>query len=117
MPAKMSKDTIIAKAYDLLKYSTPFIAKFPRGHKFTLGDRLQNLLAELLEMMIEAYYLPPAQKRPLLLKANIHLEKTRYFFRLGYDLGLYDSLRYKDFAERVNEIGRMCGGWLKSLEK
>lgn len=45
------------------------------------------------------------------------MEKIRYFFRLGYDLGLYDSLRYKDFAERINEIGRMCGGWLKSLEK
>ncbi|MCO6478924.1 MAG: diversity-generating retroelement protein Avd [Phaeodactylibacter sp.] len=113
----MSKDTIIAKAYDLLKYSSPLIAKLPRSHKFTLGDRLQNMLADLLERLIEAYYSPPARKRDILLHTNILLEKIRYFFRLGYDLGLYDSLRYKDFAERINEIGRMCGGWLKSLEK
>jgi hypothetical protein len=43
------------------------------------------------------------------------LKKIRFFFRLGYDLGLYNSARYKFFAEKVDEIGRMTGGWLKSL--
>jgi len=31
-------------------------------------------------------------------------------------LGLHSSLKYKDFAERLDEIGRMTGGWLKSLK-
>ena len=75
------------------------------------------MLSDLLELMIEAYYAPMNQKRPILNKVNILLEKLRYFFRLGFDLGLYDSTRYKDFAERIDEIGRMCGGWLKSLPK
>lgn len=113
----MSKDTIVAKAYDLLKVGTPFIAKLPKNHKFTYGDRVQNMLSDLLELMIEAYFAPTAQKRLLLKKINILLEKLRYFFRLGYDLGLFDSLKYQDFAERINEIGRMCGGWLKKLPK
>lgn len=112
----MSKDTIIAKAYDLLKTSIPFIAKLPRQHKFTFGDRVQNHLSDLLEILIEAYYAPSAQKKALLVRTNILLEKTRYYFRLGFDLGLYDSIRYNNLAARVDEIGRMCGGWLKSLK-
>ncbi len=35
----MSKESIISKAYDLLKYSIPVLNKFPRDFKFTLGDR------------------------------------------------------------------------------
>lgn len=113
----MSKESIISKAYDLLKYSIPMLNKFPRDFKYTLGDRIQNMQAELLELLIEAYYQPPALKRDTLARVNILLEKLRHFYRLGYDLGLYTSLRYQDFAERLNEIGRMTGGWLKSLEK
>ncbi len=113
----MQRETIISKCYDFLKYSSPFIAKLPRSHKFTFGDRLQIHLFDLLELLIEAFYAPPARKKELLIKVNISLEKLRYLFRLGFDLGLYDSIRFSEFAKRLNEIGKMNGGWLKSLSK
>ncbi len=50
------------------------------------------------------------------LLVNIRLEILRQYFRLCYDLRLYNSLKYKDFAERLDEIGHMTGGWLKSLK-
>ena len=95
----MSKESIISKAYDLLKHSIPLLNKFPRDFKFTLGDRIQHMQTDLLELLIEAYYQPPAHKRDTLDRVNILLEKLRHFYRLGYDLGLYTSLRYQDFAE------------------
>lgn len=113
----MSKETIIQKVYDLLKYAIPILNKFPRNHKFTLGDRIQNQLSDLLELYVEAYYLPKDKKQALLLHANISLEKLRHYFRLCFELGIYDSKKYNEFAIRLNEIGRMTGGWLKSLEK
>ena len=112
----MSQETIIAKTYDLLKFSLPSLAKFPRNHKFTLGDRIQTMLGELLELTIEAYYAPKSRKKELLHRINILLEKLRYYFRLCFDLALYPSTRYGEFAKRLDEIGRMCGGWLKSLD-
>jgi hypothetical protein len=112
-----SKETITAKAYDLLKYSLPMLDGLPRSQKFTLGDRIQNHLSDLLEMLIEAYFLPAPEKRPILLRVNIRLEMLRHYYRLAYEGGHYNSLRYKDFAERLDEIGRMVGGWLKSLAK
>ncbi len=50
------KETIVTKMYDLVKYLMPIINRFPRDYKFTLGDRITNLVLDLLEKYIEAYY-------------------------------------------------------------
>lgn len=103
------------KAYEFLKMMIPVIGKFPRDQKFLIGDRMQNLITDILELLIEAYYVPRVEKKPILAKVNIKLEKLRYFLRLSYELGYYHSRQYRQFIERVQEIGRMTGGWLKSL--
>lgn len=90
---------------------------YAAGHAVDMRfARMQNHLTDLLESLIEAVYLPATEKKPLLQKLNIRLEKIRYLFRLGYELGLYTSLRYNELARRLDEIGRMLGGWIKSLK-
>ena len=114
----MSKkqNTIAQKVYLLLRSSIPVLNRFPRNQKFTLGDRIQNQLSDLLELYVQAFYAPKSEKYSLLLKANIQLEIIRYYFRLAYDLGLYASTQYQYFAEALHEIGSMTGGWIKSIE-
>ena len=87
----------------------------PRNYKFTIGDRVHNHLEDLLEMLIDANYTSADKKRPILIQVNVKLEKLRYYFRLGYDLGFYTSIKYADFAAKLDEIGRLTGGWIKSL--
>ena len=36
---------VITKVYDLVLWSCHHTAKFPRSHRFTLGDRLERLHA------------------------------------------------------------------------
>ncbi len=112
----MSQETIVAKAYELLKYSLPIIEKLPRTHKFTLGDRLESHMLDILEGVIEAYYTPKSRKLYMLDKLNILLEKSRYLIRLGFEMGFYRSNHYKEWAEKINEIGRMVGGWKRSIK-
>ena len=113
----MNNDSIIQKAYDFLKEMIPTINRFPKHQRFLVGDKMQSLIIYILETFIEAYYLPQVEKKAKLLKANVELEKMRFFLRLGYDLGFYHSNRYKQLIEKVDELGRMTGGWLKSLDK
>jgi len=108
---------IVLKAYDLLKHSIPILKKLPREQKFLLGDRIQNKISDLLELLVETYYSPRPQKPALLAKVNITLETLRYYVRLLYELGYYNSTTYGQLAERINELGKMCGGWLKSLQR
>jgi hypothetical protein len=33
---------VIQKAYDLTAWAVPAIGKFPRSHRFVLGERMEN---------------------------------------------------------------------------
>jgi len=77
------KEDILTRTYDLLLYLIPKVAKLPRNHKFTLGDRIENLLLDVLQAGIEAYY--TGQRTPKIdrLRANnLRLETLRYLIRL-----------------------------------
>lgn len=55
---KNSKETIVIKAYEFLKYAVPLINRLPKNQRFIFGDRLQNHLMDLQEKLIEAVYAP-----------------------------------------------------------
>lgn len=113
----MKNETILLKAYELLKYLIPVLKKFPRDQRFQLADRMQTLASEVLERLIEAYYLPAgARKKENLEQVNIKLEMLRYYIRLCYESGFYSSLKMQEINVHINEIGRMTGGWLKTLK-
>ncbi|MEO0640316.1 MAG: diversity-generating retroelement protein Avd [Bacteroidota bacterium] len=114
MQDKQYGESLILKVYDLIKFMIPNIERIPRTHKFTYGDRLYNLLSDLLEIIIEIHYASKQTRKEKLHEANILLTKIRYFLRMGYDLGFYSAGHLKIMAERVDEIGRRIGGWIKS---
>ena len=111
----MEENSILVKTYELNKLLIQQLRHFPRDQKFLLGDRILQLSGDLLERYIEAYYLPKAEKPPILRSANIQLEKLRYFFRLCFELGFINSTRLKQWNELTLDIGRMTGAWIKSL--
>ena len=46
------QDNILTKLHDLLLYVVPVLAKFPRDHKFTLGDRILLRLLDVQEKKV-----------------------------------------------------------------
>jgi len=108
------KEDVITKTYDLLLYIIPQLAKFPRDQKFLLADRIETLILEFLEDMIEAYY--SAKELALLERGNLKLEKLRYLIRLCHDVQFINHRRYGLISEKIDEIGRMAGGWRKSVQ-
>lgn len=67
----------------------PTIEKFPRSQKFLLG--IQNAGLVVLEALIEATY--TRDGRAHLARANLGIEKLRFFFRLAMDLKHLDQRR------------------------
>jgi len=111
MPKEMQA---VGKLYDLILWTLPIISRMPRSHKFTIGDRMENLLLDTLELLIEATYTRDG-KRDLLRKANLNLEKLRYMFRLCKDIELVNLKRYEHASRCINEVGKLVGGWIKKL--
>ncbi len=105
----------ITRLYDYLLWVIPKIEKFPRGQKFLLGDRIEGLLLDILELLIEAAY--SRRKAALLKSANIKLEKLRYLVRLSKDLKLINLKAYEFSASAINTIGKSIGGWMKYSQR
>ncbi|QEP42494.1 hypothetical protein D5085_04705 [Ectothiorhodospiraceae bacterium BW-2] len=61
--------------HQLMEWMIPLLDNFPRTRRHTLAQRIENLLLEVLELLIEAAYSP--QKRDLLIRANRKLELLR----------------------------------------
>ena len=45
---------VITKTYDLILWSCNHTSRFPRNHRFVLGERLERNLYDLLETLIQA---------------------------------------------------------------
>src|SRR3954463_14676800 len=72
---------VISKTYDLVKWSCEHTSRFPRNHRFALGERMELRLYTLLETLIEARY--TRDRRDLLRRANLSLEVLRFQMRLA----------------------------------
>ena len=56
------------------------------------------------------------QKKGKLYEIDMELEKLRFLIRLAKDLKMMSVSKYGHHCERLDEIGRLLGGWLKSAD-
>lgn len=103
--------SVIRKTYDLVKWSCEHTGRFPRNHRFVLGERLERRLYELLETLIEARY--TRERHELLRRANLSLEVLRFQMRLAKDLQCLRGNSYEFASKALLEIGREVGGWMR----
>lgn len=89
----------------------PKLDKFPRNRKFLLAGRIESMMLDILELLIDAAY--SKNKQPALRAANLKLEKLRYLIRLSKDLKLINLKGYEYSARAVDGIGTSIGGWLR----
>jgi hypothetical protein len=98
--------------YQFLMWLVPTIEKFPKSHKFTIGDRIENVALDVLDALIEATY--TKERLQHLRHANLGIEKLRFLLRLATDLRMLDRARYEHAARTLDETGRLIGGWMKA---
>ncbi len=98
--------------FQFLQWLMPAVENFPRDQKFLLGDRIQKTALDVLEALIEATY--TRERRSHLARANLGLEKLRFFFRLAVEMHYIDKRRYEHAARSLDETGRLVGGWAKA---
>ena len=103
---------VVGKAYDFALWLLPKVESFPRSHRFTIGERLSAHGLDVLVILTEAAY--TSSKDDLLTEANRKINSTRLLLRLAKDLKLLSLDAYGFAAERLDEIGRMVGGWRKT---
>ena len=87
-------------------------AKFPRDHKFTVGDRLVEAALDVTEALVEASY--KRDKDALLARASRGLVRARVLMRVARSLRLVSEKQHLFFVTESDEVGRMLGGWMRA---
>lgn len=72
-------------------------------------------MLDLLKQLSMARYAPKPHKASYLLKANAELDTLRLKLRLYLELEMANETRLFQSQAMVSDIGRMLGGWLRSL--
>ncbi|MEQ1618765.1 MAG: diversity-generating retroelement protein Avd [Terricaulis sp.] len=110
---KLSAGKAIAEElFQFVVWLTDKVEKFPKSHKFSIGDRIQTQSLELLELVIEATY--TKDRAALLRRAQLRVEQMRFLFRLCDEVKLLNHTAYEHAARSLDSIGRGIGGWLKA---
>lgn len=104
---------ILQKVFDMIEYGYQALSQFPKSEKYALATDIKHCMDIMLERCIEAqkkYY-----KKSTLQEFDVETTKLKAYLRLSFNLGFLPPKKYELWSERVVEIGKMLGGWLKTV--
>ena len=84
---------------------------FQKEYKYTLGEKLKVISAELLDLIVLAN--SADKKFELLQKLDNRLETLRIHTRLAFDLKIISPGKLEIINKQIEDIGRQIGGWQK----
>lgn len=108
--------SIIQKVYDFYAELYLVVEKMPKKDKYALGEKLQKITLDLLELLIATSNKPKDEKFPFLELANTKLEILKITIRLSHEIKAIPTGKYHSLEERLQEVGRMLGGWINSTK-
>ena len=80
-----------------------------------MGLSLENTILDMLKELIMAKNAPKQLKSAYLIKAESYLEIAILKLRLMLELKIVNETKIFQTQAKLAEIGRMLGGWMKSL--
>lgn len=108
---------IVKKTIELYKTYYTYAELFPKKDKYAIGAACERYIISTIELLLEASYLPKEAKCVVLLQANNKFETLKIFIRILRELNILDQKKYLVLQTMIQEIGRMFGGWMKSLQQ
>jgi len=106
---------IFKKSYELYKIIYSYRPTIPKQDRYTLWLRCENISLDILENILLAIQTSKQEKNITLNQISLKLNFLRFFLRLSKDIKILDIKKYIFTEQIIDEIGRMLGGWIKSI--
>jgi four helix bundle protein len=103
---------LFQKTYDYYEWIYPHLKNYPKSERFTMVQHIENTLLDLISSIVMARKSSKTLKH--LEDADRHLEKLKVYLRLSKDLEFISIGQYKESSEKLTEIGKILGGWIKA---
>ena len=89
----------------------------PKNHRYSLGLKIDKLFVEIIEAIAIASFLSPQEKQPWVKLAIRKIDTLKIFLMILWETKSLDSKKYISLSEKIDEIGRMLGGWNGQLTR
>ncbi len=107
---------ILKQGYELYKTFCGYRNSVPKIDRHTLWQRCEDAVLDALENMLLASQLNKTEKLVILYKASVKINLLKIFIRLARDTKALDLNKYIILEKQINEIGKMIGGWIRSVK-
>jgi hypothetical protein len=107
---------VLKKSYELYKTFHEYRKVISKSDRFTIFERSEDLIIDIIELSNEAGYGRGNNKIAILDRASVKLNTLRLFIRLMKDTTSFDFKKYTTLQATIDEIGRMLGGWIRSVK-
>ena len=87
----------------------------PKCERFGLGQKIDFLFIDLLDLLQKSSFSPIETKISLLGQSLSTIDSLRFFIQLSWELKLIPSKQFTSIGQEIEEIGKMVGGWRKGL--
>ena len=101
-------------AYDLAMHTFTFTEKMKRSFKYTIGEKLNVNVVELLLCIYKANS-RKEERYAQLQSGREHIEEIRLLLRLSKDLQLITVKRFVVLNEMIESVSKQIYGWQQSV--
>lgn len=106
---------VFQRGYDLNLEIYRMTHNFPREYKYTLGQKLKEISAELLDWIVVTN--AQENKSPYFSKIKLQIERLRIQVRVAYDIKILNSRRLEFLSRILEDISKQIAGWEKWSKK
>ncbi len=111
-----NQPSVIIKEKEAYRFWLILHKNIPKTERFNLGQKINSLFIDILELSFVSLYLPPEQKIIMLGKTISRLDLLKFFMQLAWESKLIPTDKFTALSQKLEEIGRILGGWKKGLQ-
>ncbi len=111
----MKQSPIFIKSYETMVWLMNHTKKFPKNQRFLMAKRMEEASLDFYEQLNRAARRKDVGVGKALSEADEVLANLKMYNRLCKDLKLLSFNQYEYLAASLDEIGRLLGGWKKSI--
>ena len=88
----------------------------PKAQRYTIWQKCENTTLAILESVVATSHCSGEKRLDVLQELSYRLDLLKVFIRLTKDTYSIDSKHYDALQTIIQEIGKMTGGWIKSVK-
>ena len=89
----------------------------PQVNRYTLGNKIDKLFMEIIELVSTAIFLNKSEKTPYVRMSIRKLDTLKILLMVLWETKSISNKKYIVISESLDEIGRILGGWHGKLSK